>query len=83
MTAVDLSLSQTRCVVIHLSMNKSRRLSAVFDGISANVPFFSSQKIIWIWKVVGCGSSAFWQRFAVLIHVRFSRRSLIVIFCEN
>jgi len=52
-TAVDLSLPQTRCVVIHLSMNKSRRLSAVFDGSSANVPFFSSQKIIWIWKVVG------------------------------
>jgi len=57
-TALDLLPLRTRCVVIHLAMNRPRRIS-VFDGSSANVTLFSSRKILLFWKVfVCCGSSA-------------------------
>jgi len=55
-----------------------------FDGSSANVTLFSSQKMLLFWKVVvGCGKFAFGLRPAILLHGRFEHKLHVLIFCQN
>jgi len=72
---VDLLLLQARCVVIQLAMNRSRRMSVVFnfDGSSAYVTLFNSRRSFCFGKfLVGCGSSVFWQGLQFCLMVDFN-----------
>ena len=55
-----------------------------FGGCYANVTLLSSRNNLVLWIAFGLsGSSAFWQRLAVLLHGRFWHRLDILIFFKN
>jgi len=55
-----------------------------FGGCYANVTLLSSRNNLVLWIAFGwSGSSAFWQRLAVLLHGRFWHRLDILIFFKN
>jgi len=66
-TEVRIQLLQTRCVVIQLAMNRSRRVSVVLTLMAVLMQRCSVLERSFCFGkfLVGCGSSAIWQRPAV------------------
>jgi len=81
-TEVDQKLLQRKCVVIQVA----RRVSVVLPlmAVLLTQRYSVLERIFCFGKfLVGCGSSAFWQRPAVLLHGRFWHRLDILIFCQS
>ena len=82
-TAVDLQPLQTRCVVIHFAMNRSRRVSVALTlmAVLATQRCSVLERSFCFGKF--CGSSAFRQRLAVLLVADFNTDLGIYILCQN